>query len=132
MEDMKDKDKKEQEKNKDDYDLEERTAKFAENIIRFAKKIPKTVENIPIISQLVRAGTSVCANYCEATEAESKKDFSHKIAISKKEAKETKFWLRTAAVAEPKLKEEARELWKEAQELNLIFGKIRRSCDKKK
>lgn len=72
------------------------------------------------------------ANYCEATEAESKKDFSHKISIAKKEVKETKFWLRMIAVSEPNLKDEARELWKEAQELNLIFGKIRRSCDKRK
>jgi four helix bundle protein len=114
------------------YDLEERTALFAEKIIRFAKKIPKTPENIPIISQLVNAGTSVGANYCEATEAESKKDFSHKIGISKKEAKETRFWLRISTVANPNLKDDARELWKEAQELNLIFGKIKRSCDIKR
>jgi len=69
---------------KDKYDLEERTAKFGENIIKFAKKIPKTAENIPIISQIVSVGTSVGANYCEATEAESKKDFAHKIGIVKK------------------------------------------------
>jgi len=119
-------------KDKEYYDLEERTAKFAENIVKFVKKIPKTVENIPIISQLVRAGTSIAANYCEATEAESKKDFSHKISISKKETKETRFWLRMVAVSESKLKDEARELWKEVQELNLIFGKIKRSCDKRK
>ena len=118
--------------NKNNYDLEERTAKFGENIIKFVKKIPKTTENLPLISQLVRAGTSVGSNYCEATEAESKKDFSHKISISKKESKEVKYWLRIVAVSESKLKEEARELWKEAQELNLIFGKIRRSCDKRK
>ena len=119
-------------KYKANYDLEERTARFGESIIKLAKKIPKTVENLPLISQLVRAGTSVGSNYCEATEAESKKDFSHKISISKKEAKETKFWLRMIATSEPKLKEEARELWQETQELNLIFGKIKRSCDKKK
>jgi len=114
------------------YDLEERTAKFGENIIKLAKKIPKTAENLPIISQLVRAGTSVGSNYCEATEAESKKDFSHKISISKKESKETKYWLRMVAASEPQLKEEVKELWKEAHELNLIFGKIKRSCEKRK
>lgn len=117
--------------NKDNYDLEERTAKFGERIIQFTKKIPKTTAGFPLINQLVRAGTSVGANYCEATEAESKKDFSHKISIANKEIKETKFWLRMVATSEPKLKEEARELWKEAHELNLIFGKIKRSCNKK-
>jgi len=116
---------------KDNYDLEERTAKFAENIVKFAKKIPKTVENLPIIGQLVKAGTSQAANYCEATEASSKKDFSNKISIAKKETKEAKFWLRIAAVSVPELKNEARILWKEAHELNLIFGKIRRTCNKK-
>lgn len=116
---------------KSNYDLEERTAKFGERIIKFAKKIPKTAENLPIISQLVRAGTSIGANYCEATEADSKKDFSHKIDISKKEAKESKFWLRMIATSDSRLRDEARDLWKETHELNLIFGKIRRSCQKK-
>ena len=106
------------------YDLEERTAKFGENIIKFAKKIPKKVETIPLISQLVRAGTSVGANYCEADCAESCKDFEHKLAICKKESKETRHWLRMIVVAEPNLKDEARILWKEANELNLIFCSI--------
>ena len=56
---------------------------------------------------------------------------THKIALAKKEAKETKFRLRMIAASEPKLRDEARELWKEAQELNLIFGRIKRSCDKR-
>ena len=73
------------------YDLEERTAKFGEQAIKFTKKIPKTAENFGLINQLTRAATSIGANYCEATEAESKKDFSHKISISKKESKETKY-----------------------------------------
>ena len=106
------------------YDLEERTAKFGENIIRFVKKIPKKAETLPLISQLVRAGTSVGANYCEADDAESKKDFIHKIRICKKESRETKHWLRMIVVAVPELKEEARVLWQEAQELNLIFASI--------
>lgn len=106
------------------YDLEERTAKFGEKIIEFAKKVPKNVVTLPIISQLVRAGTSVGANYCEADGAESKKDFRHKIGICKKEAKETKHWLRMIAKAAPELADEARVLWKEAQELTLIFSSI--------
>lgn len=72
------------------YDLEERTAKFGEAIIRFAKKIPVNVVNIPLIDQLVRAGTSIGSNYCEADDAESKKDFRHKIALCRKESRETK------------------------------------------
>ena len=86
------------------YDLEERTAKFGENIIEFAKKIPKSVITIPLINQLIKAGTSVGSNYCEADCAESRKDFEHKLGISKKEAKETKHWLRMIAKAVPELK----------------------------
>ncbi len=106
------------------YDLEERTAKFGEDIIKFAKKIPKNPVTIPLINQSVKAGTSVGANYCEADDAESKDDFRHKIGICKKEARETKHWLRMVAIAVPELKEEARKLWQEAKELNLIFNSI--------
>lgn len=106
------------------YNLEERTAKFGEEIIKFANRIPKNVVTIPIISQLVRAGTSIGANYCEADGAESKKDFKHKIGICKKESKETKHWLRMISVAVPEVKDEARKLWQEAQELTLIFSAI--------
>lgn len=106
------------------YDLEERTAKFGEDIIEFAKKIPRNPVTLPIIGQLVRAGTSIGANYCEADGAESRKDFKHKMGIGKKEAKETKYWLRMLSMAVPELKDEARNLWKEAQELTLIFSSI--------
>jgi len=92
----------------------------------FAKKIPKNVVTIPLIGQLVRAGTSVGANYCEADDAESRKDFMHKIGICKKESRESKHWLRMIVKAVPSLKEEASILRREAQELNLIFGSIRR------
>lgn len=109
------------------FDLEERTAKFAENIIIFTKKIPRGPVTDPLITQLVRSGTSVGANYCEADNAESKKDFNHKIGICKKEAKETKYWLRICTQAVPELKEDARPLWVEAKELNLIFSKIIRT-----
>lgn len=113
------------------YDLEERTAKFGERVILLARKIPKTAVNIPIISQFVSAGTSVGSNYCEADNAESKNDFKHKIGICKKEAKEARYWLRIIATAEPSLREEARELWQEAKELNLIFSSIVNSTKKK-
>ena len=106
------------------YDLEERTSKFGEEIIKFAQKVPKDHVTLPIISQLVRSGTSIGANYCEADGAESKKDFKHKIGICKKESKETKYWLRMIALASPKLKEDGRDLWKEAQELSVIFSSI--------
>ena len=103
------------------YDLEERTAKFGEYIIEFAKKVPKTVITIPLIQQLIKAGTSVGSNYCEADCAESRKDFEHKLGISKKEAKESKHWFRMISKAVPELKEEAKKLWQESNELQLIF-----------
>ena len=106
------------------FDLEERTAIFGEAVIRFARTIPKTPVTLPLISQLVRAGTSVGANYCEADDAVSKKDFKNKIGICRKEARETKLWLRLIAAAEPEAKAEARNLWQEAKELHLIFAAI--------
>jgi four helix bundle protein len=109
------------------YDLEERTAKFGEAIVLFTKSIPPGPVTFPLIGQLVRSGTSVGANYCEADEAGSKKDFRHKISICKKEARETKHWLRMIAAAVPELRPKAVPLWKEAQELNLIFAAVFRN-----
>jgi four helix bundle protein len=106
------------------YDLEERTAKFGEEVIRFVHKIPKDSVTNPLITQLVKSGTSVGANYCEADDAESGQDFRHKIGICKKESRETKHWLRMVVVICPELKEDARKLWQEAKELNLIFNSI--------
>ncbi len=108
------------------YDLEERTAKFDETIIKFVDKIPKSISTMPLMSLLVRSGTSVGANYSEADDAESKKDFKHKIGICKKEARETKHWLRMIGVACPSFQEETKILWQEAKELNLIFNAISR------
>ncbi len=108
------------------FDLEERTAKFGESIIEFAKKIPRSVVTLPLISQLVKSGTSIGANYCEADDAESKKDFRHKIGICKKESRECRFFLRMIAKATPELSDKAFVLMREAGELNLIFGAIRR------
>jgi len=113
------------------YDLEERTAKFGEEITKFAQKIPKNGVTLPLITQLVKAGTSIGANYCEADDAESAVDFKHKIGICKKEARETKHWLRMIVVAAPELKQNARILWQEAKELNLIFNSIVKKLKKK-
>jgi len=114
----------EQNDNKRVFDLEERTARFGEAIIRFAKKIPLGPVNNRLIEQLVGAGTSVGANYCEADDGVSRKDFKNPIGTCRKEARETKFFLRMVATAELDLKSEARILWQEAKELHLIFSKI--------
>ena len=108
------------------FDLEERTARFGEEVIAFAKRISRGPVTDPLISQLVRAGTSVGANYCEADDAVSKKEFKHKIGTCKKEARETKLWLRLVAKAAPELQDDARKLWREAKELHLIFAAIYR------
>ena len=105
------------------FNLEERTAQLAEDIIDLVRSIKIDPINSRIITQLVGSGGSLGANYCEATEAESKKDFIHKIGICKKETKETKHWLRLLAKSNPEKKEEMRKLWQEAQELLLIFSK---------
>ena len=103
------------------FDLE-----FGEAIIRFCKKIPQGPDNNRLIGQLVGCGTSVGANYCEANEGVSKKDFKNTIGRCVKEAKETKFFLRMVAASEPGLAVEARQLFREAKELHLIFASIYR------
>ncbi len=108
------------------YDLCDRTGLFGESIVKFAKRIPRSPITDVLINQMVRSGTSIGANYLEADDAESKKDFRHKIGICRKESKETKHWLRMITAAEPNLRDEAAKLWKEAKELNLIFGAILR------
>ena len=112
------------------FDLEERTARFGEAIIDFAKKIPVTPITEKLIGQLVGAGTSVGANYCEADDAGSRKEFKHRISICKRESRETKFWLRMVVKAVADLKDSARPLWQEAKELHLIFTAIYRSSSK--
>jgi four helix bundle protein len=109
------------------FDLEERTARFGEAIVRFSKKIPRDPTNNRLIDQLVGCGTSIGGNYCEADEGVSKKDFRFVIARCKKEAKETKFFLRMVAASEPTLAVEARTLFREAKELHLIFSAIYRN-----
>jgi len=109
---------------KREYDLLERTAKFGENNIEFAKSIPDNTINRPLITQLVKSGTSVGANYEEADGALSKRDFMHKIGICKKEPKESRHWLRMIAKADSTKKDDAKILWQEAHELTLIFSTI--------
>ena len=106
------------------YDLEERTALFGEEIIDFAKTLPHDRISNELVKQFIRSGTSIGANYMEADGAESKKDFRHKIALCKKEAKETKHWIRMIAKANPDRKKECKKIWQEAQELTLIFSTI--------
>ncbi len=109
------------------YDLLERTAKFGEAVIRFAKRIPQNPVNNRLIDQLVGCGTSVGANYWEADDAVSMKDFRNRIGTCRKEAKEAKFFIRMIVLAVEDLKPDARILWQEAKELHLIFCKILRN-----
>jgi four helix bundle protein len=113
------------------YDLEERTAQFGLNIIRFCRGMDQNIITKPLISQLVRSGTSIGANYMEANSASSKKDFTNKIFICKKEAQETKHWFRMLTECFPERKEEIRKLWQESQELTMIFQKITTSLRSK-
>ncbi len=112
-----------------EYDLEERTAKFGEAVIVFCRSITEDSIIKPLINQLVRSSTSIGANYMEANGASSKTDFRNKIFICKKEAQETKHWLRMLSVSLPAKKERLRELWKESQELTMIFQKITNSLN---
>jgi len=106
------------------YDLEERTAIFGENTIEFVKLLPNNYINKPLANQIIRAATSIGANYMEANGASSRKDFRNKICICKKESNETKHWLRMISKANPDESENCRKLWQEAQELTMIFAKI--------
>jgi len=106
------------------FDLEERTARFGEDLIKLCKTIKEGTVITPIIAQLIRCSTSVGANYCEADDAESRRDFKHKIGICKKESHECKHFLRMLTTALPELKLYIDTLQKEARELNLIFNSI--------
>ena len=106
------------------FDLQERTAIFGERIVRFAKQIPRNPVTGQLINQIVGAGTSVGANFCEASDSMSKKDFRHSARCCIKEAKETRHFLRMIVAAEPALADEARALYREATELILILGSM--------
>jgi len=105
-------------------ELVERCARFGESEIHFAKRVSRNVITNPLISQLVRSATSVGANYCEARNASSRKDFFHRVSIAQREALEAKHWLRMIVAADEEYRSEARVLWKEANELHLILSSI--------
>lgn len=106
------------------YDLKERTLKLGRNLISICTRVPKSHINNPIVSQLVRSGTSIGANYSEADSASSKKDFINKLTIAHKEISETKYWLSILLEVVPNLEEDLKEVYAEVQELNLIFASI--------
>jgi four helix bundle protein len=115
-----------------EYNLESRTLQFSKDILKFLIKIESSNINKSLISQLVRSVTSVGANYREANSASSKKDFTNKIAIARKEINETKYWIELLAeIMEENNKKELRKYWKESQELTLIFNKIYHSSKNK-
>jgi four helix bundle protein len=115
---------------KSEFDLGERTARFGESVIDFARAINVTVVKGVLIRQLVRAATSVGANYSEADDADTKKDFTYKIGVCKREAKESKHWLRMIVRADPEQRANVAPLWKEADELARIFAAIVNSAKK--
>ena len=116
--------------NSKQYDLEDRTLRFAKRCRDFVKKLPKTLGNIEDGKQLVRASGSVGANYIEANEALSKKDFIMRTKICRKEAKESRYWLKLVDTGgESGLEKERKELILEATELTNIFGSIIRKSE---
>ena len=110
------------------YDLEERTFVFAKNVIEYVRKLPKEISYSEIGKQLVRSAGSVGANYIEANESLSKKDFIMRVKISKKEARESHYWLK---LSEPNKSQELLkiELMCECEELQKIFGAIIRNTN---
>lgn len=106
------------------YDLEERTEKFAIDVRKFAKRIKVTLINADDIKQVLRSSGSIGANYIEANESLSKKDFLVRVKISRKEAKETRYWLRVMQIDQPELDEDKAKLHDEATQLMKIFGSI--------
>jgi four helix bundle protein len=110
----------EQTKNSKRYDLEDRTFVFAKRCRDFAAKLPRTLANIEYAEQLIRSSGSQAANYIEANEAISRKDFFHRIKICRKESKESRLWLKLCVVKEDMLIEQG-VLIQEALELTRIF-----------
>lgn len=108
-----------------EYDLEERTFKFAQRTRDFIKKLPRTISNIEYAKQLIRSSSSPAANYIEANEHLSKKDFIHRAKICRKEAKESRLWLRLCTTSSNKmLEKEQQDLVQEALEITKIFGSM--------
>jgi four helix bundle protein len=106
------------------YDLEERTLTFSKRIVDICKKVEKNTVNFKITDQLIRSGTSVGANYREANETDTKRDFLHRIRIAKKEAKETTYWLKLLKHANQQFTKEIDLLIQESIELMKILASI--------
>ena len=113
---------------KHNFDLEDRTLDFSKKVIRLCKKLPYNSINSELVSQLIRAAGSVGANYREANDALSKKDFSHRIGITRREAKETYYWLQLIEEANANLDDEVKKLLQESLELKKIFSSIADKC----
>jgi len=111
-------------KNSKQYDLEERTLRFAKEVIAFVNVLPKTMANIEIMKQIIRSSGSVGANYIEANEALSKKDFTMRVKIYRKEAKESRYWLRLIELRGKDAEKRRQLLISEVTELMKIFGSI--------
>ncbi len=103
------------------YDLEDRTLTYGQRIVTLSKSLVKNSINLPLISQFIRSGTSVGANYREANETSTKKDFLFRMRICRKEAKETIYWLHLLIEANPELEERIKPLIAETTELVKIF-----------
>ncbi|MBI3638637.1 four helix bundle protein [Candidatus Wolfebacteria bacterium] len=111
--------------NSKQYDLESRTFEFAKNVVVFCKKLPRNISNIEYIKQVVRSSGSVGANYIEANESLSKKDFIMRIKICRKEAKESIYWLRLITETnQVEFEKEGAMLSNESVELKKIFSSI--------
>jgi len=106
------------------FDLEERTLNFSKRVIDLVKILPKNSVNFELISQVVRSSGSVGANYREANEALGKKDFYMRIRISRKESKETKYWLELILYNNPDLKVNIEPLIQESVEFIRIFSSM--------
>jgi four helix bundle protein len=106
------------------FDLEERTLNFSKAVLNIARIVSKNETNIILLAQVIRSGTSIGANYREANEALGKKDFFMRIRISRKEAKETVYWLELILHNNPQMVDELQPLIKEATELLKIFSAI--------
>lgn len=109
---------------KHNFDLEDRTTEFARKIIKLCKQLPRNPINDRIIGQIVGSAGSVGANYREANDALGKKDFVHRLKISRKEAKETCHWLILLKEANPEKEKEIQSFQKEASELRNILSSI--------
>ena len=112
------------------YDLEERTYEFARCVRLFVKRLPRTITNSEDVKQVIRSSGSVGANYIEANEALSKKDFLVRVKISRKESKESRYWLRLVDTGtDATVEQERQQLIQESTELMKIFGAIIRKSE---